>query len=122
MWGKIMEQAIGVLKNEKISSLVLVFLCIIAYKGFLWASDEHKDLVQRSEFNELKTLLVDHTEEFRITSASQIIRDIKMEIIVCRAAASSNCSAIEEKLKQAQAYKACLVARKPNCEHLKEVG
>lgn len=123
-WGELMEQTIGALRNEKVSAFVMIVLCLSLWKGFLWAGEEHADLVNKVEFNELKTLLVDHAEDFQISSASNAISDKELEIRICKATngTEEELARLNGELAKAQRYKACLVDRRPNCTHLRDSG
>ena len=123
-WGGLMDQIVGVMRNEKISSLVLIFLLVIAYKGFVWAGEEHTDLVKKSEFNVLVTLITDHKEEFRIVAATNAISDKELEIRICKAAGDTpeELDRLTKELDTLTAYKSCLVGRRPNCQHVRDRG
>ena len=117
---EVMEQVIGALKNEKISAGVLVALIGIAWWAHSWAEEE---FVKRGEFSELRTTVTDGFESIEINDAGQIIRDIKLELLITRATqgAPSELKRLDDQLSHAQAYKQCLIERKPNCQHLKDV-
>ena len=117
---EIMEQVIGALKNEKISTGVLVALVGIAWWAHGWAEEE---FVKKGEFSELQTTVTDGFENIEINDAGQIIRDIKLELLITRATqgSQSDRDRLDEQLTQAQAYRQCLIERKPNCQHLKDV-
>ena len=120
-WSKLMEQVIGGLKDEKISLSLLGIMVLIAWYSFTWANEQHGDLVKRSEFDELSKLMIEHTEEFRIVNASQIIRDFELQLQVAEATGRSQAEIIhiEEEIAQAKRYRSCLIDRRPNCKHLK---
>ena len=120
VWGRIMEQTMGVLKNEKVSLAFLVSILSMAVYAYAWASD---NFVHQQEFDELKSLLITHTEEFRITDAAQIIRDLQLQkqIAVATGKTPNEISHIDEELRQATAYKNCLIKQEPNCKHMKPV-
>lgn len=116
-WGKVMEEVGNVLRNEKISfSLLAIIVLVLAY-AYTWAGDE---FVKQTEFNELRTLMVDHNEEFRIVTASQVIRALKSDIRIAKAtdAPESEMIRLIEELQAAELYKSCLINREPNCQHL----
>ena len=117
---EIMEQILGVVKNEKISAGVLVVLIAVAWWAHGWASEE---FVKKGEFNKLQTTVVDGFESIEINDASQIIRDVKLEILITKATNGSakELTDLADELSHAQAYKQCLVDQRPNCQHLKDV-
>jgi hypothetical protein len=123
-WGGLMDQVVGAMRNEKISSFVLVVLCLIAWKGFVWADDAHEGLVKKSEFNALITLMTDHKEEFRIVAATNAINDKELEIRICKAAGDTpeELYRLEKELSVLVDYKSCLVGRLPNCQHIRDSG
>jgi hypothetical protein len=123
-WGGLMDQIVGIMRNEKISSLVLLFLLFIAWKGYVWASDEHTDFVKKNEFNVLVTLMTDHKEEFRIVAATNAISDKELEIRICKAAGDTpeELDRLTKELNTLEGYKACLVGRLPNCQHVRDNG
>lgn len=116
--GQLMEQALGVLRNEKISAGLLAALIVSLWAIHAWANDE---FVKKSEFQELTTLMVAHTEEFRIVNASQLIRDLEMkrEIAEATAKSDSEIEHLDEEINEAKTYRKCLIDRKPNCIHIK---
>lgn len=116
-----MEQLIGGLKNEKISLSLLALVCAVAWYSFTWANEKHEDLVKRHEFDRLKTLMVEHTEEFRIVSASQIIRDLELQLQLAEATGQpdNQIDHINNEIVEAKSYRRCLIERLPNCRHLK---
>jgi hypothetical protein len=123
VWSTAMEQAVRGLKDEKVSLSVLVVVVFLGYQMWVWADGEHNGLVERSDFDQLKTLMVNHTEEYRINNASQIIRDLKTDLRIAKATAAPDIEVnrLEEELEHAEEYKVCLVRRQPNCEHLRDV-
>jgi hypothetical protein len=120
MWSEIMEQVLGALKNEKISAGILVLMVALAWYVHAWAEEE---FVKQSEFSQLQTTVSTGFESIEINDAGQIIRDIKLELIITKATQGSEADLdrLTDKLEHAQAYKQCLVERKPNCKHLKDV-
>jgi hypothetical protein len=108
-----MEQLLGVLKNEKISASVMVVMILVAWWAHAWAEEE---FASKSEVTE-------GFENIEINDAGQIIRDIKLEVLITKATSgdTTRLSNLAEELEHAKAYKLCLVERKPNCQHLKEV-
>lgn len=118
--GTVVEQVIGALKNEKISAGVMVALIAIAWWAHSWAEEE---FVKKGEFNRLQAAVDDGFESVEINNAGQVIRDIKLEILITKATQGSDkeLADLADELKHAQAYKACLVKQEPNCQHLKEV-
>ena len=128
VWSKLMEQLMGGIKDEKISMSILVFFVFGLYYAYGWADNE---FVKKTEFNELKNLIVqsdqnmdqkmdEHTEDFEITSASQLLRDLKLEQRIAKATGATETELIDiqEQIDAAGEYKSCLVSRLPNCEHL----
>ena len=117
-WSKLMEQVIGGLKDEKISLSLLAVMILIAWYSFAWANEE---FVKKDEFDKLTRIMTEHTEEFRITNASQIIRDLELQLQVARVSNRSDgeIQHLEEEIAEARLYRRCLIDRKPNCQHLK---
>jgi hypothetical protein len=117
---EMMDQILGVVKNEKISGGVLVLLITIAWWAHGWASGE---FVKKGEFNKLQTTVTEGFASIEINDASQIIRDKKLGLTITKATQGSEeqIEALVEELQYAQAYKACLVRQEPNCQHLKDV-
>lgn len=120
IWGKLMEQGLGVLKNEKVSWAFLVSIMSLVVYTYAWANES---FVKQRDFDELKSILVSHTEEFRITEAAQIVRDLQLQKQVALATGKPETEIldIDEEIQQATAYKTCLIDRRPNCKHLKPV-
>jgi hypothetical protein len=121
LWSsQVMEQILGVIKNEKISASVMVVLIGVAWWAHAWAEEV---FVKKGEFDTLQTTVTDGFESIEINDAGQIIRDIKLEILITKATQGSQeeKDRLADKLEHALAYKQCLVERKPNCRHLKEV-
>jgi hypothetical protein len=116
----IMEQILGAIKNEKVSSSVLVLLVAVAWWAHSWAEEE---FVKKGEFSELQNSVSGGFESIEINDAGQIIRDIKLEILITKATSddTTRLSDLDEELEHAKAYKQCLVKQEPNCQHLKEV-
>lgn len=115
--GQIMEQILGAVKNEKISSGVLILLVAMAWYAHGWANGE---FVKKDEFSKLQKTVTDGFESIEINDASQEIRDIKMKILITKATAGDT-EGLDAELTAVKKYKACLVARSPNCKHLKVV-
>jgi type II secretory pathway pseudopilin PulG len=120
IWGKFMEELMGGLKDQKISLAVLGLVATALVYAYAWADDK---FASQSEVEQLKTLIIDHTEEFRINNASQIIRDLKTDIRIAKAtnAPEVELRRLDEQLHHAEQYKECLVLRRPNCKHLRDV-
>jgi len=112
-------EAFSNLKDEKVSLSVLASLIATVIWAYSWADEEY---AKQSEFDSLRGLMVSHTEEFRINNASQIIRDLKTDLRIARATGATGyeLERLTDQLEHAEEYKACLVARRPNCQHLKE--
>ena len=118
-----MEQVLSSLRDEKVSLGVLGAVFVLLFYAYAWANDEY---AKQSDFDELKELIINHTEEFRINNASQIIRDLKTDIRIAEATRDPDAPDVElkrlrEQLEHAEDYKRCLVERRPNCKHLKDV-
>jgi hypothetical protein len=115
-----MEQIIGALRNEKISAGVLVAMIGIAWWAYSWAEDK---FVNQGEFTALQQTVNEGFESIEINDAGQVIRDIKLEILITKATQGPDkeLKRLGDQLKHAEEYKACLVGRRPNCRHLKEV-
>jgi len=115
-----MEQIVGALRNEKLSSTLLVLLVIGAWWAQGWADARY---VEKSEFTQLRTTVKSGFDNIEINNASQIVRDIKLEIKITKAASGSDqeITRLQERLEQAKNYKSCLVEQKPNCEHIKDI-
>ena len=120
LWSKLMEQLVGMFKNEKISSTVLALILLGAWWAYGWANDE---FVKKGEFAKLQTTVSEGFENIEINDASQVIRDLKLKVMITKATGgpSSEVTRHEERLGHAESYKTCLVEQKPNCEHLKDV-
>lgn len=129
IWSKLMEQAIGALKDEKVSLSVLVVGVLLAYYGYTWAGQE---FVDRDDFNahteeveskltQLTSTVNAHVEEYRIVEASRVIRDLKRDIQIAEAtsAPTAQIEKLREELGHAEDYKRCLIGRLPNCKHLR---
>lgn len=123
-WGLIMEKIIGALENEKVSSTLAGFLAIFVYVGYVWADTQHANLVSKDEFAQLKeeveaisASVNNGFEDSEIRDASQIVRDIKLELRIAQATGGTDTETLKEDLKHAEDYKDCLIDRKPNCEH-----
>ena len=123
MWGSVVSNAIGVLRDEKISGGILVLVLAGFYGVYAWAAGEHDNMVDKAEFKELEQKVDQGFEQMTLNDASQKIRDIKLSLQIAHAtqAPQPELDKIQEELEYAKAYKACLVHRDPNCEHLREV-
>jgi hypothetical protein len=113
-----MEQAIRGLKDEKVSLSLLALVVLIAWYSFTWADEE---FARKSDFEQLINVMTEHTEEFRIVTASQIIRDMELQLQVAEATGATESEIIHIKgdIADAKRYKQCLIDRKPNCKHMK---
>ena len=120
LWSVLMEQLLKAIKNEKISSGVLVLLIVVAWGAYAWAEDRY---VKQSEFSELQTSVREGFESIEINDASQAIRDIKLEVLITKVTSGSSAEVtrLSDELTHAVDYKKCLVGRGPNCQHLREV-
>lgn len=90
---------------------------------YAWADTTHAELVPKADFDQLQHEVAVGFEKMDLNDASQEIRDIKLSLQIAKATAASDAelARITDELEHAQAYKECLRARGPNCEHLKEV-
>jgi hypothetical protein len=117
-WSRAMEELLGAFKNEKISSTVLILIILGAWYAHSWASEE---FVKKSEFGELKSLMVNFIEDDRIVNASQLLRDkeLQLQIAIATSQSDGQISNIETEITEVKAYKECLIHKDPNCKHLK---
>jgi hypothetical protein len=121
IWGGLMvEQAIKLLKSERISGGALVLLAATLFWVHAWASDEFAKV---EDLEKLQTTVDEGFESIAINDASQEIRDIKLSLQVAKAttADKDDLARIQDQLTHAIDYKKCLVDRGTNCEHLREV-
>jgi len=122
----------GGLKDEKISIGLAAAIVLSLYYALSWAQTEHKNiselsaqersqLVNKQEFHELLNVITTHTEEFRIVTASQLIRDYEMQLQIAAATGKTDSEVqhIERDIVEAKVYRQCLIEQKPNCQHLK---
>lgn len=145
----VMEQIVGGLKEQRVTvSLTIALIILAVAAGYLWADDQHGNYVTKEESarqtEELKSrinengataqkavdilveqqkLLTDHVEEFSITMANQWVKDAKTDIRLAEANSATSereIRLLEEELKHAEAYKQCLIERRPNCKHLRD--
>ncbi len=131
-----MEQLIGAMRNEKVSTGVFGILLTITWLAYTWAGEQHKDLsdshISRVEYKQdqdkmiaqvgsLTTLMTEHVEDMQIVNASQLIRDKELALQVCQATGrpQSEIEALEEQITEAKLYRKCLIEQQPNCKHLK---
>jgi hypothetical protein len=127
-----MEQLLGAMKNEKVSSSVFILLLFVAYYAFAWASEEHGQLVTRAEYQrdqqELKVQLEELTsvvklyiDDSTIISASQLVRDKELQLQIAEATGETETQIahIKREIEAAKRYRACLIQQEPNCKHLK---
>lgn len=131
-WGIAMEQLLGAVRNEKISSTVLAILLIFAYYAIAWANEEHENLVTKEEWQRSQSALTEQlselTQAFRtyaddttIIAASQLVRDKELQLQIAQATGKleSEIKAIESEIIAAKRYRTCLIERRPNCKHMK---
>lgn len=113
-----MEQLLGVLRNEKISSSVLVLILLGAWYTYGWAEDRY---VAQGDFDELKGLIVTHLEDMQIVNTSQLIRDKKLALQLAQSTGESDAhlATQQDAITKAETYKDCLIGKKPNCKHLR---
>ncbi len=114
-----MEQFLAMLKNERPSGSILVIILLVGFGAYAWAD---KEFVKIDEFETLQTTVTEGFESIEIHAASQVIRDVKMRIMLTKAADGSETELtnLDDELIAARSYKRCLVEEKPNCKHLKE--
>ena len=112
-----MEHLLRAIKNEKISSGVLILLLTGAWYVHGWANDE---FVRKGEFFTLQEAVTDGFESIEINNASQVIRDVKLEMLIT-GVTGGGVGTLAEELGAAKKYKECLVKQEPNCQHLKDV-
>jgi hypothetical protein len=117
-WSQTMEALMGILKNEKISSTVLVLILVGAWWSYSWANDE---FVNKGDFNKLTTLITTHVEDMQIVNASQLIRDKELAYRICEATGDTpgELKNLSDQIIQAKQYRNCLINKQPNCKHLK---
>jgi hypothetical protein len=129
LWSGLMEQAIGALKDEKISLSLLAAVCLLAWYSITWAGqtfvemeefEDHTEEVGEKLIN-LTSVLQTHVEEYRITEASRNIRELKRDIQIAEQLESPEyeIEKMQEQLVHAEEYKRCLIRRGPNCKHLR---
>lgn len=116
-----MEQLIGIFKNEKISSSVLILLVLVFWYAYGWANEEHEKFVRHTDFNEFKDVMITHVEDMQIVNTSQLVRDKKLVLQLAQATdePASRISDLEGEVTKAETYRQCLIEKKPNCKHLK---
>jgi hypothetical protein len=117
----ILEKVMGGLKDEKIGLSALATIVFFAYYAWVWADDAHTEFARKTDIQKIEQTITNHTEEFRIVSAGQLARDIKLSLQLSQATGASDAELriMEAKLLAAEKYKDCLINRRPNCEHLK---
>lgn len=145
----VMEQVLGPLKDQRVTlGVVIALVVVFGYVGFLWADNEHGDLLTRAEsaaetrllkeqidengrtaqqalslLQNQNKLLQEHVEDFAITMASQAVKDAKSEIRVAESnpnITERELKFLEEELEHAEQYKECLVRRGSNCKHIRD--
>jgi uncharacterized protein YaiL (DUF2058 family) len=131
-----MEQLLGAMKNEKVSTGVLGLLVMFAFYAYSWATDVHDTLassnVSRSEYQkdqqELRTQIADmadvlnaHVKDIQIVNASQLIRDKELALQLAEAANATETqkSHLRQEIEDAKKYRECLIDQRPNCKHMK---
>lgn len=137
-WGTLLESAMKILKNERISGGALILMGAALFSMYAWADTAHnildensktrhqqniEEMVSKEEFEELQATVDVGFEEINLNDASAEIRDIKLSRQIAQAtgAGDDEVARIEDQLNHAKAYKSCLVERRPNCDHLREV-
>ena len=118
--GWLMEKVVGGIKNDKFSASIAVFVLSIVFYAFVWASEKHDDLVSKGEYQALLELITDHTKEFRIVTAKQVIRDIQTDIRLAEAteAPDIELERLNNQLETAMLYRDCLIDEGSNCQHI----
>lgn len=113
-----MEQLVGVLRNEKISSTVLVLILIGAWWTYGWANEE---FVNKGDFDKLTNLIITHVDDMKIVNAAQLLRDKELAFQIATATQESDAQIthLQDEINQARKYKECLIHKEPNCKHLK---
>jgi hypothetical protein len=131
-----MEQLLGAMKNEKISTGVLGLLVMLAWYAFTWADAQHEamasEAVPRAEYQkdqqELKNQIADmanvltaHVKDIQIVNASQLVRDKELALQLAEAANATETqkSHLRQEIEDAKAYRECLIDMRPNCKHMK---
>lgn len=112
------DQIIGLLKNEKISASIIIMFGFTMWWIYGWAEERY---VTRTDFGELKEIMVEHIDDMQIVNASQFIRDKELALTVCIATGRPELEIqhLKDEINEAKAYRACLIERRPNCKHLK---
>lgn len=118
IWSQLMEQLVGVLRNEKLSAATVILVIFGAYWAYGWAGEE---FVKQDDFKQLKSLMITHVEDMQITTASQLIRDKQLQLQLAHATgeSESQIAHIEQEIEDAIEYRSCLIKKAPNCKHLK---
>lgn len=120
--GTLMEQIINAANEGKISQLSLWLILLLALSigglsivGYTWASDQHDDLVSKSEFTEF-------AEESELRDASQTIRLLSIDLRIAKATGASDkeIDDIEKEGKRWRSFKECKRTKGQHCETLKE--
>lgn len=75
-----------------------------------------------SQITALVDITEDHVEEFRISEATQVVREAKRDLVMAEIsnATPDQKRYLAEQVSKAEQYKQCLVNRQPNCRHILE--
>lgn len=75
-----------------------------------------------SQIADLVEITEDHVEEFRISEATQVVREAKRDLVMAELskATPDQKRYLAEQISKAEQYKQCLVRREPNCRHILE--
>jgi len=131
-----MDQLLGVMKNEKVSTGVLGLMLMMAWYAYSWATDVHDTLasenVPRAEYqkdqielkkqiSEVTDILTAHVKDIQIVNASQLIRDKELALQLAEAANATDAQKahLRQEIEEAKKYRECLIDQKPNCRHIK---
>lgn len=124
-----MDAVVRGLKDDKVSLSVLVLLIGLAIVSYSWAQEKFVDQQSFTDHtddinNKLEALsktVNTHVEEYRITEASRVIRDLKRDIQLGLSINEPDkvIEKLREELQHAEEYKVCLISQRPNCKHLR---
>lgn len=144
----VMEQIVGGLREQRVTLTLTVALIILAgFAGYIWADDQHGEFQTKSEAEaatrELKSEIERNrrtseeilqkteahirdfdslVEETRIEYAINSVRDAKRDVRLAQNdpnISDRELNELRETLDHAEAYKDCLIERRPNCRHLR---
>ena len=135
----IVEQIVGALKNEKVSTGVFGILLTITFFAYTWAGDQHKTItnaqagfVTRDEFQQehqelhsdiqnLTQSVNEYIDDSLIVDANIYIRDKQLSLQIATATGADDITVqeIQQEITDAKRYRSCLINEQPNCKHLK---